>query len=347
MTTCLTKFYNKMESSNENKDDMPTIKGDVGSSTKIQVLANDLIITKSGEYPLEVISRVWFMEGRKPIIIYEGYISMIMPCGLPENIIIGSKITFDNRYALVVFNPKTEELRSSWIYQSHPFIKFKLVDENLLVVLKANHVEVWDFIKLDFKYYLCTQATDFKLLSDGNIIANTGKSLEVWNPHTGDMKINMEFSYLIADIVCLTDNISITTNIMNTEIRCRRTGHTINLGEYSYYNDIFTLNNSQVFTRDIKGIVRIYDLKEFTVDIRPYNEYLHCVNKVKLLTSSSILIATDIRLIVWNVFTNDFNIIFECTEHIIEFGTFQDGRIYVIVKGMRFSPPILKLISPE
>lgn len=330
----------------ENKDFL-TILGNLDYKSALKVLANDLIIVKSGEFPYEKIVGVWFIEGKTPILVYDGYMPMTFCFGLPDNIIIGSKCCSDDGFRVAIFNPKTSDTKISRAKRDQPILKFKLLDESQLLLLYTHYIEVWDFNTLEFKYYLSTDAHDFEILADGNILVNTRrKIIEIWNPKKGLCERNHEFSYMLGDVLSLTTEICVLNyKDSRVEIRTRKDPKRIQLEEYTNYTNIFTMSKKQVFTRDVKGEIRIYDLEAYTVAIKRKGPNIQRGNQLKLIKDDNILICQIDILLLWNFTTDTTTTIFNSEKEIADFGTFQDGRIYVITRGTFSEPPKLSLIT--
>jgi hypothetical protein len=331
----------------ENKDIPPTITGEKGFKSTLEVLDNDLIFQKTDKdsYGNFTITRVWFIEGDISIPIYTGFINMSYAFGLPDNIIIGSRWCSGNGYYIVLFYPKTSTYLFSSSSRSFPIIRFKLIDEEHLIILSNQNVEVWHFSTLEYIRTLSSEAKSFDLANDGKILILTkNRKIEIWNPKTGTKEDDTIFEN-IGSVLCLTPEICIYEHppgrliIQNKE-------NIMNLDSSSGYRDIFVLNYRKVLTIDLKGLIKIYDLNTLDVTIQKKNPYIHREANFKLLRNSNrIIIQKENKVMIWDLDTDVIETIYEGNAVITNFGTLQDGRIYVLFGGTIFRPPTLRFIT--
>lgn len=327
--------------SNPEKKDF-VIEADEGYRPTLEVLANDLIISRSGEHPFEKITKVWRINSKTAEVLFDGNIHMTFPFGLPNGIIIGSQWTADG-YKIIAFNPKTGTFESSLISCIHPILQCELF-EGKLITLISSRVEVWDFNTLELEHHLSTNAHDF-IRMGSNILVNTrGKTIEIWNPITGGIEANREFGHISGEIYNITPEICIVNHKNNAmEIWYRHTGKKTRLGSCSYFPTLFILNATQVVSCDQNGIVKIYNL-----DTNKINSGFHDLppgSYVKLLCDGRIGIRSDNKFLLWNIKADRCGVVCEETEPIADFGSFQDGRIYFLLKGNDSLPNKLKIIT--
>lgn len=332
----------------------PILEGDFKETAIFRVLANDLIIEGDGiifPFIFTKLLRVWQVENKKKILVYEGSIDMGNPFGLPDGRIISS-VRDEGKHKLAIFNPETgrTELNSKEI--KFPADIFRLLHDCQIMAIVGGNVGIWYLDTLELKLFLsnANQASDFDILPNGYIIVACHYEVEIWDPISNKLIQYLRHSHVMSSsdrmghethLKAISDDKFITSTYPGIQTWNRSSGEKRLLEGASGTWGFLALNDKLIAARsssnfipgtfnfaDIK--IKIWDIETGKIVSTFEREFDRFKTKLVLCSSEQIGIGSKNMVVLWNFKTNTSKVIYE-GEYVIDFGVFQDNRIYVVI----------------
>jgi WD40 repeat protein len=330
-----------------------TILGNPKDGIIFRVLSNSLIIEgNSNVYNFDRLLRVWRVENRVKILLFEGNMNIGNPFGLPDGRIIGA-VHSENKSKLVILSHKTWKFEiTSEEISGHGYAStFRLLDNCQIMAIVSGNVKIWDLNTLELKLSLSNygEARDSDILPNGYIIVACHRKVEIWDPISNKLMQILQHSHVmsysdrmghVSHLKAISDDRFITATSPGVQIWNRRTHEKLTLMSSSGFGGFLLLGNGWLAACSSgypKTKIKIWDIEtggivkslEMNIDIFK--------SKIVLLSSDQIGISSNNKIVLWNFKTNTSKVIYE-GEYVIDFGIFQNNKIYVILGKEIYQP---------
>lgn len=315
----------------------------------LKVLTNNLIVSTKG-IDFSIISKVWYIEANDKLLLFEGSINMTSIYGLPNGEIIGLTRCEDRGFSLRVFNPKTGEIRTSpsTISTSFTNCKFKFLSGFRVVLMCGRSAEIWNFHFLNLERKLQDNAHDIDVSSNGDVIIGTGCGLvAVYSSHTGKLKNKFDYAHVVGNVRTISNELFTTSTFSGVRVHNLNNLTNFYLEGCCGYGNIFVLDAKQIAVYSWytdNNQLKIYSTETGKI-ILTFKGLISDKSSIKLLSNTYLGIRTDSVLTLWNFSTNTSVVSYNSEHPIVDFGSFNNGSIYVVLRENNLNPNKVKIIT--
>lgn len=330
------------------------LESDFKEKSVYKVLSNNLIIEEIGpEFGPPRTVQIWQVEDRKKILQYEGNVNMSNPLGLPNGKIFGSINDYkQGKYNLVIFNPKTGKSELTSEEYDNSAYAFRLINNCQIIGIIGGNVAIWNLNTLKLSLLLSNQkqARDFDILPDGYILVAAHYGVQIWDSVSNNIIQKLDHTHVMSYsdrrehelyLKSISNDKFITSTTPGIQIWTRSNGEKLPLIGTSGIWGFLVLNNKWIAARSKSDYIpatskfsdskiKIWDIETGEVVSTLDSDIDEFKTKLVLCSSEQIGVSSNNKIILWNFKTNTSKIIYE-GEYIIDFGVFQDDKIYIIL----------------